>query len=322
MVVERVRVVDSHTEGEPTRIVLSGGPDLGTGPLRERVERFRAEHDRFRRAVVEEPRGSSFLVGGLLVPPEDPTSTAAVIFFDDATYLGMCGHGTIGLVATLAHLGRIRSGPHRVETPVGVVRTVLHDSGRVSVENVVSYRTRRQVSVQVPDAGTVSGDVAWGGNWFFLASETTVELRRQNVERLTARALAVRSALGRTGITGEGGAAIEHVALSGPPQDPGNSARHFVLCPGTAYDRSPCGTGTSATMAARFADGTLGEGELWRQEGILGTVFEGTVRRDGRGVRPTISGTAYITSEAELVIDDRDPFGRGIPAEAGPRTES
>jgi 4-hydroxyproline epimerase len=320
--IERVRVVDSHTEGEPTRIVLAGGPDLGSGPLRDRVERFRTQHDGFRRAVVEEPRGSNFLVGGLLVPPEDPASTAAVIFFDEATYLGMCGHGTIGLVATLAHVGSIRPGPHRVETPVGVVRTVLHESGRVSVENVVSYRSQHRVSVDVPTIGTVEGDVAWGGNWFFLAAQPSLELRREHVARLTTRALAIRAALGRSGIVGEGEVPIEHVALSGPPADPRNSARHFVLCPGSSYDRSPCGTGTSATMAARFADGTLAEGDVWRQEGILGTVFEGSVRREGRGIRPTISGTAFVTSEADLVIDELDPFGRGIPPESRSRTES
>jgi 4-hydroxyproline epimerase len=311
--VARIRVVDSHTEGEPTRIVISGGPDLGTGSVAERVARFRERHDRFRQAIVGEPRGSGVLVGGLLVPPVDRSAVTGVIFFDDATYLGMCGHGTIGLLVTLAHLGRIRPGRQTVETPAGTVAAVLGDHGLVSVRNVLSYRSRKDVAVPLAEGGEVVGDVAWGGNWFFLVKRSPIELTRANVERLTAYARSIRSALALAGVQGDEGAGIEHVALSGPPADPRNSARQFVLCPGAAYDRSPCGTGTSATMAARYADGLLQEREVWRQEGILGTVFEGTVVPEGRGVRPTISGTAHVTGEADLLVDEDDPFAWGIP---------
>ncbi len=309
---QRIRVVDSHTEGEPTRIVLAGGPDLGSGPLAERVTRFRAQHDRFRRAVVDEPRGSGVLVGGLLVPPVDAASTAGVIFFDDAAFLGMCGHGTIGLLVTLAHLGRAGLGVHGIETPVGTVHATLRDRSTVSVQNVPSYRSRKGVSVEVPGEGNVTGDVAWGGNWFFLVPRAPVGLLPENAGRLTAHAESVREALRRAGVKGDDGTPLDHVALAGPPADARNSARHFVLCPGKAYDRSPCGTGTSATMAARFADGLLREGEVWRQEGILGTVFEGSVEAEGNAVRPTITGRAHIIAEGELVVDEQDPFAWGI----------
>src|SRR5215216_5221114 len=153
----RVGVIDSHTAGEPTRVVVSGGPDLGGGAVAQRLEVFREKFDRFRSAVVNEPRGSDVLVGALLVAPADPTCAAGVIFFNNVGYLGMCGHGTIGLVATLRHMGLIGRGTHRIETPVGVVAAELHENGEVSVTNVPAYRKAKGVRV-----GGVVGDVAWG----------------------------------------------------------------------------------------------------------------------------------------------------------------
>jgi 4-hydroxyproline epimerase len=304
---EKIRVIDSHTEGEPTRVVIEGGPDLGRGPLAERRERFRSQFDRYRSAIVNEPRGSDVVVGALLVPPHDPTAAAAVIFFNNVGYLGMCGHGTIGVVATLAHLGRIAPGKHRIETPVGIVTAELHKDGAVSVANVPSYRYRKDVRV-----GDVSGDIAWGGNWFFLVNQQRNDLDLQNVERLTELTWSIRQSLEREGITGKDGAVIDHVELFGPARRPDADSRNFVLCPGKAYDRSPCGTGTSAKMACLYADGKLAPGKIWRQEGIVGSVFEGHVDVDGDTVRPTIRGSAYINSEATLMLDERDPFRWGV----------
>ena len=307
-----VRVVDSHTGGEPTRVVLDGGPDLGTGSVAERLAVFRARHDAFRSAVVNEPRGSDVLVGALLTPPSDPASAAGVIFFNNVGYLGMCGHGTIGLVATLAHLGRIRPGAHRIETPVGVVTSVLHDSGAVSVRNVPSYRHRKGVAVPVDGHGPVVGDVAWGGNWFFLVQDHGLPLDLAHVEALTEHAWRIRQALARHGVTGRDGREIDHVELLGPSPQPGVNSRSFVLCPGKAYDRSPCGTGTSAKLACLFADGRLREGEVWRQESVVGSVFEGSVEVVDGQVVPTITGTAFVHAEARLRFDPRDPFVAGI----------
>lgn len=309
-----LRVVDSHTGGEPTRVVVGGGPDLGGGPLADRLARFRDRHDRWRRAVVCEPRGSDVLVGAWLVPPEDATSAAGVLFFNDVGVLGMCGHGTIGVVATLAHLGRIGAGAHRIETPVGPVTATLHADGRVSVENVPSYRHRAGVTVDVPGVGPVTGDVAWGGNWFFLApAPPGVPLDVAHAARLTDYAGAVRRALSAAGITGADGAEIDHIELLGPSETA--DARGFVLCPGGAYDRSPCGTGTSAKVACLIADGRLAPGAVWRQESIVGSAFEATaaVTPDGTVV-PTITGRAFVTAEATLLLDPDDPFGWGIPA--------
>jgi 4-hydroxyproline epimerase len=310
----RVRVIDSHTGGEPTRVVVRGGPDLGAGPLSQRVELFRSQNDCFRSAVVNEPRGSDVIVGALLCEPVDPACAAGVIFFNNVGYLGMCGHGTIGLVATLAHLKRIEPGEHRIGTPVGTVGAILHESGEVTVDNVASYRSAADVEVEVPAYGKVRGDVAWGGNWFYLVRDHDLELMLNNVEALTSFSWAIRQALRANAITGAGGEEIDHIELFGPPQTAESDSRNFVLCPGKAYDRSPCGTGTSAKLACLYADGKIREGQTWRQESLIGSVFEGTVKvRDGK-VYPSIKGSAFVTAEIELVFDPRDPLCMGIRA--------
>ncbi len=309
---QRVHVVDSHTAGEPTRVVLSGGPDLGEGPLAERLLRLRELHDQFRRSIIHEPRGSGVVVGALLVPPEDPASSAGVIFFNNSGYLGMCGHGTIGVVATLAHLGQLRPGRHVIETPVGTVDAILHPSGEVSVRNVACSRSRAGVEVEVPDHGRIVGDVAWGGNWFFLSEGAPCDLTLANVEVLTAYTKAIRAELEWGRITGTDSVPIDHIEISGPAGRAENHSRNFVLCPGGESDRSPCGTGTSAKVACLVADGKLREGQVWRQEGILGTVFEVKAEVVGGQLRPRIRGSAFITGEGDLLFDPRDPFVEGI----------
>ena len=309
---QKVHALDSHTEGEPTRVILSGGPDLGGGTAEQQRAVFHGRFDSFRAAVVAEPRGSDVLVGALLTRPKDPSCVSAMIFFNNVGFLGMCGHGTIGVVATLAFLGRIGPGEHRLETPVGVVTAHLHDSGAVSVRNVPSFRFAKDVRVAVEGHGIVTGDIAWGGNWFFLVHDHGQELVPANVEALTDLTRRVRQALAAQGIAGRGGAEIDHVELLAPSDTPGADSRNFVLCPGKAYDRSPCGTGTSAKLACLFADGRVKEGQVWRQEGILGGLFEGTVAVDGDKLIPTITGRAYVTADAMLLFDPADPFREGI----------
>jgi 4-hydroxyproline epimerase len=310
----KVQVIDSHTGGEPTRLVISGGPDLGSGPLSDRLERFRTKHDSFRSAVVNEPRGSDVMVGGILCDPVDPNCAAGVIFFNNVGFLGMCGHGTIGLIATLSYMQRIVPGEHKIETPVGTVSATLHESGEVTVNNVASYRTAENVAVDVPGYGEVRGDVAWGGNWFFLVRKHSMELTLRNVEELTAFTWAIREALKKNNVSGASGEEIDHVELYGPSQLPGIDSKNFVLCPGKAYDRSPCGTGTSAKLACLYADGKIREGQIWKLESIIGSVFEGSVKvRDGK-VFPSIKGSAFVNAETELILDPRDPFCMGIRA--------
>jgi 4-hydroxyproline epimerase len=309
---QRVRVIDSHTGGEPTRLVVSGGPDLGKGPLADRLERFREHHDSFRSAVVNEPRGSDVVVGALLCEPVDRTCAAGVIFFNNVGYLGMCGHGTIGLVATLAYMNRITPGEHRIETPVGVVSAVLRENDKVTVNNVASYRSAADVVVKVPDYGEVRGDVAWGGNWFFLVRDHDMNLTLKNVDELTSFTWAIRTALRESGITGDQGKEIDHVELFAASQVAGVDSKNFVLCPGKAYDRSPCGTGTSAKLACLYADGKIKEGQVWKQESIVGSIFEGTVQVKEAKVYPRITGSAFVTAEAELILNPKDPLCMGI----------
>jgi len=309
----RVKVIDSHTGGEPTRVVVSGGPDLGNDALSNRVARFRNEYDDFRCAVVNEPRGSDAVVGALLCPPLDKSCVTGVIYFNGVSYLGMCGHGTIGVVATLAYLKRIGPGAHGIETPVGIVVAHLDEEGKVEVANVPSYRLATNVTVKVEGIGPITGDIAWGGNWFFLVKEHSEELVLENLDRLMDFTLRVREALARAGITGVGGHEIDHVELFAPSKLAGVDSKNFVLCPGKAYDRSPCGTGTSAKLACLVADGKLSEGQVWRQESIVGSVFEGRVKVIDNVVHPRIKGSAFITAESDLIIDERDPLAMGIP---------
>jgi 4-hydroxyproline epimerase len=316
----QTRVIDSHTGGEPTRCVISGGPDLGGGTLAERRQRFAEVHDAWRRALVCEPRGSDVVVGALLCAPLEPSSACGVIFFNNVGYLGMCGHGTIGVIATLAHLGRIGPGEHRIETPVGTVGATLHADGSTSVANVPSYRHVSHVAVDVSGHGVVHGDVAWGGNWFFLCHDHGQRLAPGATARLTDFALRVRDALQRQGVTGHDGAEVDHIELVGPPADSANDARNFVLCPGGAYDRSPCGTGTSAKLACLAADGRLAPGVVWRQESVIGSVFSGSYSRadppltglPADAVLPVIQGRAHVTLDATLVFDPADSFAWGL----------
>jgi 4-hydroxyproline epimerase len=308
---QSIHVIDSHTGGEPTRVVTTGFPDLGTGSMAERRDRLATEHDRWRRATLLEPRGSDVLVGALLCEPTKPTSTAGVIFFNNTGYLGMCGHGTIGLVATLAHLGLITPGAHVIETPVGDVLATLQEDGNVSVRNVPAYRQVAGVAVALPAAAggqVVTGDIAWGGNWFFLCADHGQAIAPAHVRALTDYCAQLRDAVHAQGHT-----QVDHIELFADDPD-GADSRNFVLCPGREYDRSPCGTGTSAKLACLAAAGQLAPGQVWRQASVIGSVFEGWYEPDEAGrIIPTIRGRAYISAEATLILDPADPFAWGIP---------
>lgn len=310
-----LRVIDSHTEGEPTRVVISGGPDLGSGSMAEKSRRLREQHDWLRSAVCNEPRGHDAMVGALICEPGEPDCVCGVIFFNNLSTLNMCIHGTIGLAVTLAHLGKIGPGSHRIDTPVGVVVATLREDGSVEVANVPSYREAADVSVEVPGHGIVRGDIAWGGNWFFLIENQGPLVEFANLEALTDFTWQVRQELGKQGITGGKGMEIDHIEVFGPPTDPALAdSRNFVLCPGKAYDRSPCGTGTSAKLACLHAAGKLKPGQVWKQAGILDTIFEGRVEElpDGH-VIPIVSGRAWVNGESTYLFNPADPFRNGIP---------
>lgn len=307
----RVRVIDSHTGGEPTRVVVEGGPDLGTGALADRAARLWQDHPDFCSSVICEPRGHDAMVGALLVAPDDASCVTGVIYFNTVANLGMCGHATIGLAVTLYYMGRIGLGVHRFETPVGVVEAELLSPSRVRVVNVESYRYRANVPVEVSGLGVVTGDVAYGGNWFFLTEIDTIPLEYTRLSELTVVTTSIRDALVRGGITGADGAYIDHVELMGRAHGDAN-ARNFVLCPGGAYDRSPCGTGCSAKLACLAEDGKLASGEIWVQESIVDSTYECSFQPGDAGVIPTITGEAYVTGETQLVFARNDPYRAGI----------
>jgi 4-hydroxyproline epimerase len=321
-----IRVVDSHTEGEPTRVVIEGWPQPRGATMADRLEDVRARHDYLRTAVLAEPRGHAAVVGALLTSPVSAGSAAGIIFFNNGTYLGMCGHGLIGVVRTLEYLGRLAPGEARFDTPVGTVRAELAADGTVTIENVPAYVHARDVTVDVPGYGSVTGDVAWGGNWFFITHAEQVPVEMAAVSDLTRFTVAIQDALHARGITGANGGDIDHIEISAPPLRDDADCRNYVLCSGGEYDRSPCGTGTSAKMATLHARGELEFGELWRQEGIVGGLFTGWLSRgDGDALIPHIRGTAFVTAEATLRFDVRDPFrfgigtrsDEGVPAIAG-----
>lgn len=308
-----MRIIDSHTGGEPTRTIIEDGPDLGDGDLAQRRQVFSEKFSHIRTILTKEPRGSAFMVGALLCEPIDPNNSAGVIFFNNAGVLGMCGHGLIGLMVTLHHLGKIELGFHRVETPVGVVEVEMLSRHKVRLQNVPSYRYAKDVAVEVKGIGQVVGDIAWGGNWFFLVKNHGQALTADNTDKLLDYCTRVQNALADSGITGDNGEAVDHVELFGNPTDSNIAdSQNFVLCPGHEYDRSPCGTGTSAKMACLYEDGKLQPGQLWRQQSIIGSIFEGSVVESDGKVLPTICGEAFVTMDSTLLLDDDDPFKYGF----------
>lgn len=319
------KIIDSHTGGEPTRMVYEGFPELIGDTIQDKLHHFKQNFDHLRQSIILEPRGNDVLVGALLFPATHPKATASVIFFNNAGYLGMCGHGTIGVIVSLAYQQKITAGTHWLETPVGLVQAVLHEDGSCSVQNVPSYRYKKQVAVTVPELGLIHGDIAWGGNWFFLVSDHGQDIQADNVKQLTQVTMQIKQALVTANITGENGCEIDHIELFADSKDDNINSKNFVLCPGAAYDRSPCGTGTSAKLACLAADNKLATGQLWRQQGVVGSVFTGSYQLANSAhhtdnhyseptIIPTICGHAYVCSETALIVQEDDPFKWGIPS--------
>lgn len=318
------KIIDSHTGGEPTRMVYDGFPELVGETLQEKLHYFKKNFDHLRQSIILEPRGNDVLVGALLLPATDPKATAGIIFFNNTGYLGMCGHGTIGVVASLAYQQKITTGAHWFETPVGLIKTTLHDDGSCSIQNVPSYRYKKQVEVQIPELGLIHGDIAWGGNWFFLVSEHGQDIQANNVEKLTQVTMQIKRALVAANITGENGGEIDHIEMFADSDDDQVDSQNFVLCPGAAYDRSPCGTGTSAKLACLAADDLLAPGQIWRQQSVVGSVFTGSYQHatdlsntesttyPEHTIIPTICGHAYVCAETTLIVQEDDPFKWGI----------
>ena len=303
------RVIDSHTGGEPTRTIVSGGPRLVGVSVSEQLADMRANHDAYRRSIVNEPRGSEVMVGALLTPAHDANHLCGIVFFNNVGYLGMCGHGTIGVVATLAYLGQIEVGVHRFETVAGTVIATLHPDYRVTIENVPSYRLHADFELQVDGVGVLHADIAYAGNWFCLVKAPSPNDLDRPVSELLELSSRILEACRRQFPE------VDHVEIFGPAKTSSGNSRSFVLCPGGMYDRSPCGTGTSAKLACLAADEKLAEGEVWVQESIIGSTFQGSFRwidRQRGHVVPSITGRAFVNADVQVIIDDQDPFAWGF----------
>ncbi|MGE4602154.1 MAG: proline racemase family protein [Planctomycetota bacterium] len=313
MAAANIRYIDTHTAGEPTRIIIDGFPHLEGESISDCRDVLTRDHDALRAGIVREPRGHEAMVAALLLDSSIEECDAGVIFFNNVGTLGMCGHGAIGVVKALHHMGKIEVGGCTLETPVGVIETTLHPEGDVSVRNVRSYREMADVSVTIQEGIELIGDVAWGGNWFFITESPGVPIEPSRIDQLIDLCCEIRTALKADGVTGTSGAAIDHIEVhQSLPEEQGVGVRSFVLCPGKEWDRSPCGTGTSATLACLHARGQLQEGAPWIQMGVLGTRFSGTFVADGNGVYPTIRGSAYLSGEGTLHFMEDDPFRHGI----------
>jgi 4-hydroxyproline epimerase len=308
----QIEVIDSHTGGEPTRLVLDGWPQPEGNSMQERLEFLRTQHDTLRQAVICEPRGHNAIIGALLTPPVNPESVTGVIFFNDVGYLGMCGHALIGTVATLKWLGTIDVGEVQIDTPAGIVKATIDEEGNILLANVESYLYKKDISLEVPGIGTVTGDISYGGNWFFLANSVKQEIQLSNIDELMATSKLIRTALWEAGHTGTDGAMVDHVEFFSAPDNEKADSKNFVLCPGNAYDRAPCGTGTSAKMATLHARGLLAEGQTWIQEGITGSLYEGRLEMVDGTLTPFIRSKAFVTSRSTLILNQNDPFCWGI----------
>jgi len=305
----QIRVIDSHTGGEPTRTIVSDVPLVGSS-VAERLTDMQNRFDDLRKALIHEPRGSEVMVGALLLPPIDSRNTAGVIFFNNVGYLGMCGHGTIGVVETLRWLGKLQPGVHVLETCVGEVQVLLHEDRRVTLDNVPSYRIAKDLPVTLSSGETLLADIAYGGNHFALVdiSHTDSMSRGPNIliQLSTEILQLVRHSYPD----------VDHVELFDRPSSPKWNSRSFVLCPGGQYDRSPCGTGTSAKLACLAADDKLSPGEIWHQESYIGSVFEASyqwVDKVSKSIRPSITSRAFVNGDLQIIVDPEDPFCWGIP---------
>jgi 4-hydroxyproline epimerase len=302
-----VRVIDSHTEGEPTRLVVEGLPEPAGNTVQDRVAAIERDFEALYRPLLLEPRAYEAMVGAWMGSPTAEGCIADVVYFNPAGVLGMCGHGTIGVAATLAQTGKLSPGDYRFNTPAGIVGVKIVDPATVQIENIPSYRIAASARLEVEGYGGVVGDVAYGGNHFFLVKNSPIPVISDRMDELGSFTKAVMAAARAQGYPD-----VNHVEVFGPPEREDADSKNYVLCPGGEYDRSPCGTGTSAKLACLAADGKLAPGEVWTQESIIGTAFRAWYRADGDHTRPTIEGRAYITGEATLQFNDDDPLREGI----------
>ncbi|RWP63420.1 MAG: 4-hydroxyproline epimerase [Mesorhizobium sp.] len=322
--------IDGHTCGNPVRLVAGGGPLLNGATMMERRAHFLAEYDWIRTGLMFEPRGHDVMSGSILYPPTRPDCDVAILFIETSGCLPMCGHGTIGTVTMAIEHGLVKPktpGLLRLDTPAGLVTAEYKQVGdyveEVRITNVPSFLHAEGLTVECPQLGEISVDVAYGGNFYAIVEpqKTYRDMADHSAGDLIAWSPVVRQRLNEKYAfvhpENPGIDRLSHILWTGAPTDSQADARNAVFYGDKAIDRSPCGTGTSARMAQLHAKGKLGTGDEFVHESIIGSLFKGRVEKEvtvaGKpAIIPSIGGWARMTGLNTIFIDDRDPFAHGF----------
>lgn len=325
--------IDAHTCGNPVRLVAGGGPLLQGNSMMERRLHFLAEYDWIRKGLMFEPRGHDMMSGSILYPPSDPANDIGVLYIETSGCLPMCGHGTIGTVTIAIEEGLViprTPGRLRLETPAGLVLIEYVQEEKkvksVKLTNVKSFLAAAEITVECPDLGKLTADVAYGGNFYAIIDpqENFKGLEHYAADQLIGWSRTLRQRINDQytfvhpedpNIRG-----LSHIQWTGTVLDASSTARNAVFYGDKAIDRSPCGTGTSARMAQWHAKGKLKKGDRFVHESIIGSKFIGTVEEEipdafGNGtpaIVPGIEGWAMITGYNTIIIDDDDPYAHGF----------
>ena len=324
--------VDAHTCGNPVRLVAGGGPNLVGKSMSEKRQHFLREFDWIRRGLMFEPRGHDMMSGSILFPPHDPENDFSILFIETSGCLPMCGHGTIGTVTIALEEGLITPkipGLIKMEAPAGLVTIAYQQTGKkvdwVKITNVKSYLAASDLTIECPELGLLTFDVAYGGNFYAIIDPQT---NFSGVHNFTANKIVQLSLILRNRINKKYPntfvhpedptiAGVSHMLWTGEPLDAKSSGRNAVFYGDKAIDRSPCGTGTSARMAQLHAKGKLGLGETFVHESFIGSTFIGRVEATTtigayEAIVPSIQGWAQVTGYNNIIIDDDDPYAHGF----------
>jgi 4-hydroxyproline epimerase len=328
------KCIDAHTCGNPVRVVQEGGPELKGATMSEKRQHFLQEFDWIRRGLMFEPRGHDMMSGSILYPPHDPQNDFSILFIETSGCLPMCGHGTIGTITAAIERGLISPktpGRIRMEAPAGLVEINYQQNERDKVEwveltNVKSYLAATDLTVECPELGVLTFDVAYGGNYYAIVDpqENYTGLLDFSADQIIRLSRVVRKRINEkypdrfVHPENETIRDVSHMMWTGKPLDENSSGRNAVFYGDKAIDRSPCGTGTSARMAQLYFKGKLGIGEAFIHESYIGSTFEGTIAGETRigktqAIVPKIKGWAKIYGESTITIDpDDDPYAYGF----------
>jgi len=327
---QEFKCIDAHTCGNPVRVIVEGGPDLKGDSMSQKRQHFLEEFDWIRKGLMFEPRGHDMMSGSILYPPSDPQNDVGILFIETSGCLPMCGHGTIGTVTVMIEEGLIEPkipGKLRLETPAGLVHVSYKTEGNkctsVRLTNIKSYLHSEKLEVNCPDLGTLTVDVAYGGNFYAIVDPQThfKGIQDHTADQLISWSRVIRKEMNEkfsfNHPDNETICGLSHLLWTGKTISKEATARNAVFYGDKAIDRSPCGTGTSARMAQWSAKGMLIPGEEFIHESIIGSKFIGRIEEetelDGKkAIIPSIQGWARIIGYNTIIIDEEDPYAFGF----------